>query len=118
MIFMHKEKMVEGFIRGFTKPIILWLLCIKPRHGYNIIKELKRITGRNLTPAVIYPFLHKLEKKGYVIGTWMKRGKKRLIKTYEITPKGKTLFTSLKKHFKKPLKKLILDLLSSKRQTH
>jgi len=98
---MNEEKLVESFIRGFSKPLILWLICLKPMHGYNLIKEFKHITGKRLKPAVIYPFLHALEEKGYVVGTWMSRGKRK-IKRYSVTQKGKTLLASIKKHITMP----------------
>jgi len=109
---MNEEKIVEAFIRGFSKPLILWLICLKPMHGYNLIKEFKQITGTRLKPAVIYPFLHTLEEKGYIVGTWMVRGKRK-IKSYEVTQKGRALLISVKSHFKLPIKKIILGLLSS-----
>jgi len=107
---MNEEKLVESFIRGFSKPLILWLICLKPMHGYNLIKEFKHITGKRLKPAVIYPFLHALEEKGYVVGTWMSRGKRK-IKRYSVTQKGKTLLASIKKHFTMPIREIILELL-------
>jgi len=111
---MNEEKIVEAFIRGFSKPLILWLICLKPMHGYNLITEFKQITGRRLKPAVIYPFLHTLEEKGYIVGTWMIRGKRK-IKNYEVTQKGRALLTSVKSHFKLPIKKIIFDLISSEK---
>ncbi len=102
--------MVEAFIRGFSKPLILWLIYLKPIHGYNLMKEFKKITGRKLKPAAIYPFLHALEDKGYVVGSWMSRGT-RMIKRYSVTQKGKNLLFSLKEHFKLPFRTIILDII-------
>lgn len=109
---MNEENIVEAFIRGFSKPLILWLICLKPMHGYNLIKEFKNVTGKRLKPAVIYPFLHTLEEKGFIVGTWMTRGKRR-IKNYAITQKGRGLLIALKDRFKTPIKKIIFELLSS-----
>ncbi len=109
---MNEKKMVEAFIRGFSKPLILWLICHKPMHGYNLIKEFKQITGKRLKPAVIYPFLHTLEEKGYIVGTWMVRGKRK-IKNYEVTHKGRKLLVAVKSHFKLPITNIILGLISS-----
>jgi len=110
---MDEMKFINDAMRGFRKLMILRLLCIKPRHGYNLIKEYKRITGGTLTCPQIYPFLSALEEKGYIIGTWMAKGQRR-IRIYEVTKKGKILLTSLKKSFQKPFRELILDLLSGK----
>ena len=112
---MNEENIVEAFIRGFSKPLILWLICLKPMHGYNLIKEFKNVTGKRLKPAVIYPFLHTLEEKGFIVGTWMTRGKRR-IKSYSVTKKGKKLLVSVKNRFKLPIREIILDLLSGVRR--
>ena len=113
--FMDEMKFINDAIRGFRKLMILQLLCIKPSHGYTLIKEYKRITGGTLTCPQIYPFLSVLEEKGYVIGTWMAKGQRR-IKIYKVTNKGKILLTSLKKSFQKPFREIILDLLSGKKK--
>jgi DNA-binding PadR family transcriptional regulator len=112
---MNEEKFAEAFIRAFSKPLILWLICHKPMHGYNLIKEFKIITGKRLKPAVIYPFLHALEEKGYVVGIWMTRGKRK-IKSYSITQKGKRLLSSVRNRFKMPIGDIILALLSGDRE--
>jgi DNA-binding PadR family transcriptional regulator len=63
---MTENKIVEAFLKGFNKPLIL---CLKPTYGYNLIKEFKRITGRELKPQRVYPFLYFLEEKGYITST-------------------------------------------------
>ena len=110
---MDEMKFVRDAIRGFRKLMILQLLCIKPSHGYTLIKEYKRITGGTLTCPQIYPFLSTLEEKGYIIGTWTTNGQRK-IKSYEVTKKGKILLTSLKKSFRKPFREIILDLVPDK----
>ncbi len=107
---MRKEKIVKSFMRAFNKPILLWLLCHKPMHGYNLMKEFKRLTGRKLTSMAVYPFLHALEEKGYIVGTWLRTGKRRIIKSYKVTPKGKKLLASVKARLK-PLKEIILGVM-------
>ena len=107
---MDERKIVNGFIRGFRRIMILSLLCQKPRHGYNLIKEFKRITGKNLKPSVVYPFLYVLEDKGYLVGTWTKTNKHR-IRNYEVTQKGKSLFLSIKIRLNLIIGRMLLDIL-------
>ena len=76
------------FEQGDLKYVILQLLDEKPRHGYEIIKELEeRFGGAYLpSPGTVYPTLTMLEDLGYARATQEEGGKK----IYEITPEGKT----------------------------
>lgn len=107
---MDEESLIEAFVRGFSKPIILWLIFLKPMHGYNLMREFKNITGKRLKPGVVYPFLNSLEKKGYVVGTWMKNGKRK-VKSYRLTAKGELLLASVKKRLSISLKDIVLELI-------
>lgn len=44
----------------------LLLLRQQPRHGYELIKEIGRVTGEEPSTSHIYPFLSTLEEKGLV----------------------------------------------------
>ena len=79
-------------------------------HGYDLMKEFKSLTGRSLKPAMVYPFLNSLEKKGYVIGTWVARGKRR-VKSYSVTNKGEKVLSSVKGLLSMPVKDMFADLL-------
>jgi PadR family transcriptional regulator PadR len=105
---------VEAFVQGLERPIILWLLSQKPIHGYGLIKELMRLTGRKLKPSMIYPFLHSLEKKGFAVGKWVEVNG-RNVRYYSLTQKGRSILSSVQDFFKKPLKEVITDFLLEKR---
>lgn len=113
---MNEENLVEGFIRGLSKPLILWLLYIRPMHGYDLMKEFRKLTGRKLKPAAVYPFLHSLERRGYLIGTWVTKGKRR-IKSYTVTKKGEKLLGTVRIFFRLPFRKMIVDLLIKEGQS-
>ena len=83
------------FEKGDIKYLILDLLNDKPRHGYEIIKELEsKFCGfYSPSPGSVYPTLQMLEEMGLVKSE--ERDGKRI---YEITDKGKT---ELKQHKKK-----------------
>ena len=76
------------FEQGDLKNVILKLLEEKPRHGYEIIKELEdRFRGVYApSPGTVYPTLTMLEDLGYAKAT-LEEGGKRI---YEITPEGRT----------------------------
>jgi len=103
-------QVVQAFLRGLDKPVMLWLLSRRPRHGYEIIKEFKRLTGRRLKPSIVYPFLHWLEEEGFAVGEWIKDGR-RAIKYYSLTSKGENLLNKVREFFNKPLGEVIADLL-------
>jgi len=103
-------KVSNIFLRGLEKPIILWLLAHKPRHGYELIVEFKRLTGRKLKPSIVYPFLHKLERGGFASAEWIVKGKKR-IRHYSLTKSGEDLLRKFKEIFSKPVKQVLMDLI-------
>lgn len=74
------------FEQGDLKYVILRLLAEKPRHGYEIIKELEeRFSGAYAPSAgTVYPTLALLEDLGYASVMPEEGGKK----VYSITPEG------------------------------
>ncbi len=75
------------FEQGDLKYVILRLLDEKPRHGYEIIKELEGRFGGSYTPSpgTVYPTLTMLEDLGYARVVPEEGGKK----IYEITDEGR-----------------------------
>jgi DNA-binding PadR family transcriptional regulator len=75
------------FDQGDLKLVILRLLDEKPRHGYEIIKELEERSGGRYTPSAgsVYPTLTMLEDLGYAVATPEEGGKK----VYTITDAGR-----------------------------
>ncbi|MCP2604846.1 PadR family transcriptional regulator [Candidatus Aminicenantes bacterium AH-873-B07] len=75
--------------KGSTKLLTLSVLKKEPMYGYQIIKEIKKLSKNyfDLAEGTLYPALHDLEKNSYIKSKWQKhRGKKR--KYYYITEKG------------------------------
>ncbi|MFC1927761.1 PadR family transcriptional regulator [Chloroflexota bacterium] len=87
----HEERFFRGsrretsFHKGDLKYVILDLLKDKPRHGYDIIRELEELSYGfyKPSPGVIYPTLQMLEEMGYASST-EQEGKK----VYSITEEG------------------------------
>lgn len=94
---MFKDRMFRGerffrgpwrersFQKGDLKYVILDLLKDKPRHGYEIIRELEELSHGLYTPSpgAVYPTLQMLEEMGYATAT-ERDGKK----IYTITEEG------------------------------
>jgi DNA-binding PadR family transcriptional regulator len=75
------------FEQGDLKYVILRLLAEKPRHGYEIIKELEERFGGAYAPSpgTVYPTLTMLEDLGYARAMPEEGGRK----IYEITDEGR-----------------------------
>jgi DNA-binding PadR family transcriptional regulator len=74
--------------RGDIKFILLGLLADRPRHGYELIKDLEARHGgfRRLSPGSVYPTLQLLEEGGYLTSEAID-GKK----VYTVTESGTQL---------------------------
>jgi DNA-binding PadR family transcriptional regulator len=83
--FFRSSRRWASFQRGDLKYVILDLLKDKPRHGYDIIRELEEQSYGfyKPSPGVIYPTLQMLEEMGYASST-EQEGKK----IYSITEEG------------------------------
>ena len=74
------------FDGGELRLVILALVAEKPRHGYEIIKELGERVGGDYSPSpgVVYPTLTMLEEMGYASASQDQAGRK----LYQLTPDG------------------------------
>ncbi len=84
----HRGRMGRMFEQGDLKYVILRLLEEKPRHGYEVIKELEDRFGGAYSPSpgTVYPTLTMLEDMGYAKANTDEGGRK----VYSITPEGTT----------------------------
>ena len=81
----HRQSREDSFQKGDLKYVILDLLKDKPRHGYDIIRELEEqsLGTYKPSPGAVYPTLQMFEDMGYTTST-ERDGKK----TYTITEQG------------------------------
>ncbi|MBS7637397.1 PadR family transcriptional regulator [Candidatus Bathyarchaeota archaeon] len=100
----------QSFLRSLHGPIILWLLSLSPRHGYGIIKEIKKLTGGGAGSNTVYPYLHRLEKEGFIVGEWVEMGGRR-VKRYSLTKRGEALLMRIREFFGRQIRELITYLL-------
>lgn len=79
------------FAHGDLRLVILNMIADKPRHGYELIKEIEdSVAGAySPSPGVIYPTLTLLEELGYVEAT--AEGSKKL---YTVTGEGRAFLTA------------------------
>jgi DNA-binding PadR family transcriptional regulator len=88
----HRRGGGRLFVQGDLRWAALALIAEKPRHGYEIIKEIEERSGGAYAPSpgVIYPTLSLLEEMGYVALASAEGGKK----AYRVTPEGETVLAA------------------------
>lgn len=77
--------------KGTTPLLILSLLEVEPRHGYQLSKL---ITSKSrgvvqVHAASLYPLLYALEKKKWIEGRWVEKVGQRRRRYYELTGAGR-----------------------------
>lgn len=77
------ERMVKSFLDLF----VLALLNDGPKHGYELMRELKVRTGTRIGAGTLYPLLYELEERQLVSGEWLSPTR-RSRRVYKITDKG------------------------------
>lgn len=73
-----------------TRPLILTILKRGESYGYQIIQDVKELSGGSLewSDGMLYPVLHKLEKDGCIQSRWDISEEGRRRKYYSITEAG------------------------------
>ena len=79
-------------LQGTLDMLILRTLVFGPAHGHEIAKHIQRTTDDLLQVehGSLYPALHRLERKGWVVSRWeAAKDRNRQFKYYRLTPMGK-----------------------------
>ena len=81
----------QSVIPGTLNVLILKTLSMGPRHGYGIVKWIRRTTEDVLQveEGVLYPALHRLERDGLITAEWRRAPSGRRAKFYELTSVGR-----------------------------
>ena len=84
--------------KGSTELLILSLLAGRPRHGYDIGRqiEVKSQGVVQLHVASLYPLLYRLERRGWVAGRWVEKAGERRRRYYRLTPAGRKVLEDQK----------------------
>lgn len=78
-------------MKGSTVTLVLSVLSRAPSHGYQMVKEMERLSKGVLTlkEGTLYPILHALEADGLIQSQWESGGGGRERKVYRLTDKGR-----------------------------
>ncbi len=82
---------LQNLTRASNEALLLSVLYKEKKHGYQIALDVEeRSRGYfKFNHGTLYPILHKLEKDGYIKGTWKQEGPKRKRKYYTLSAKGR-----------------------------
>lgn len=80
----------KALVAASTKPLVLSILSYGENYGYQIIKEVERLSQGQLswTDAMLYPVLKRMEKDQLIRSQWVKLANGRKRRYYAITPAG------------------------------
>ena len=77
--------------RGTAELMVLAALETRARHGYEIAKLIDDRSGGVLRfhVASLYPMLYRMERRGWIDGTWVEKAGQRRRRFYKLTPAGR-----------------------------
>jgi PadR family transcriptional regulator, regulatory protein PadR len=81
----------KELVAASAEPLILLLLARGESYGYALTQEIKERSGDALqwTDGMLYPVLHRLERKGWLKSRWKESETGRKRKYYSLKPDGK-----------------------------
>ena len=82
--------------KGSAELLVLSLVEVRPRHGYEIGKliDLRSEGALHYNIASLYPLLYRLEKRGWIRGQWVEKAGQRRRRFYRITPVGRKVLAA------------------------
>ena len=98
----------ERLVKNHLDLIILRLLKVKPRWGYEVNLEILDRFKVYLSAGTLYPLLHSMEEKGYLQAVWEAEGG-RGRKVYRITPRGEEFLAAGSRVAEEFLKRIQYD---------
>jgi PadR family transcriptional regulator, regulatory protein PadR len=78
-------------LQGTLDVLILRVLLAGSQHGHAIAKDIQRTSEDLLQVETgsLYPALHRLEAKGWIVASWELSEKGKRARYYRLTPRGK-----------------------------
>jgi transcriptional regulator len=87
--------------KGSAEMLILAVLEQRPRHGYEIAKQIDiRSEGAlSFHAASLYPLLYKLEKRKWIKGRWVEKAGQRRRRYYRMTNLGRQVLEEQRRNW-------------------
>ena len=79
--------------KGSAELLILALVEPRPRHGYEISQLIEQRSNGDLRfkVASLYPLLYRLERRGWIAGSWVEKAGQRRRRYYRLTRGGRKI---------------------------
>lgn len=105
----------KELVAASAEPLILSLLTKGESYGYAIIQEIKERSEDRMewTDGMLYPVLHRLERKGLIKSRWAEPENGRKRKYYSIKQDGKRALEEHHEHWD-----IVHSVLSGLRKGH
>ncbi len=83
--------LTKELVAASTEPMILSLLSRGESYGYALIQEVKALSADNIqwTDGMLYPVLHRMERRGWIQARWVETENGRKRKYYSIKNAGR-----------------------------
>jgi len=78
-------------LQGTLDLLVLKTLTWGPAHGYDVARWIQHVTGDllRIEEGSLYPALHRLEKRGWILSEWGLSENNRRAKYYRLTARGR-----------------------------
>jgi len=92
----HRAGLDRELKKGSAELLVLALVEVRARHGYEIAKliETRSEGAVRFNVASLYPLLYRLEKRGWLRGSWVERPGQRRRRFYRLTPAGRKVLAA------------------------
>ena len=92
----HHPVLDRELKKGSAELMVLSLTDARARHGYEIAKLIESCSGGavRFNVASLYPLLYRLEKRGWIRGTWIEKAGQRRRRFYRLTPAGRKVLAA------------------------
>src|SRR6266852_5006556 len=96
MSYMESRMLDRELKKGSAELLILSLVEVRPRHGYEISKLIEARSDGVLkfNVASLYPLLYRLEKRGWILGRWVEKAGQRRRRYYRLTREGRKVLAT------------------------
>jgi transcriptional regulator len=81
----------SDLLQGTLDMLILKIVALGPIHGYGISQRIRQISNQVLQvqQGSLYPALHRLEKRDWLVAEWGESENGRQAKFYKLSAKGR-----------------------------
>lgn len=109
---MRSEK--SDLLQGTLDMLILKIVALGPIHGYGISLRIRQISRSVLQvqQGSLYPALHRLEKRGWLVADWGESENGREAKFYKLSAKGRKQLEAEQSHWNR-LSCAVSDILQT-----